>query len=180
MSAQFSEVIAQSEFQMKGVSVPRTLTFENKTVQLNGLGIRSKLWTDVYVQALYLTDLSPDAQAILDSDTEMAIRLEITSSMVSSGTLTRKMNAGFENSLGADLEKFQSRIDLFKTFLTEKVIQKDVYIFFYNTTDTSVWVYKNDILKGKVPGLDFKKAFFGIWLSDKPADENLKNDLLGK
>lgn len=180
MSAQFSEVIAQSEFQMKGVSVPRTLTFENKTVQLNGLGIRSKLWTDVYVQALYLTDLSPDAQAILDSDTEMAIRLEITSSMVSSGTLTRKMNAGFENSLGTDLEKFQSRIDLFKTFLTEKVIQKDVYIFFYNTTDTSVWVYKNDVLKGKVPGLDFKKAFFGIWLSDKPADENLKNDLLGK
>jgi len=28
-------------------------------------------------------------------------------------------------------------------------------------------------------GLDFKKAFFGIWLSDNPVQSSLKQQLLG-
>ena len=43
-----------------------------------------------------------------------------------------------------------------------------------------MWIIKNDVFKGKILGKDFKKAFFGIWLSDKPIDQKLKNDLLGK
>jgi hypothetical protein len=39
---------------------------------------------------------------------------------------------------------------------------------------------KNEVLKGKIPGFDFKKALFGIWLSDKPVDETLKKHLLGQ
>jgi hypothetical protein len=31
-----------------------------------------------------------------------------------------------------------------------------------------------------IPGLDFKKALFGIWLCDNPADKDLKLKLLGK
>ena len=38
---------------------------------------------------------------------------------------------------------------------------------------------KNDELKGTVPGIDFKIALFGIWLSNNPVDEQLKKDLLG-
>jgi hypothetical protein len=40
-------------------------------------------------------------------------------------------------------------------------------------------VIKNDVVKGKIPGFDFKQALFGIWLSDKPVDETLKKHLLG-
>ena len=33
--------------------------------------------------------------------------------------------------------------------------------------------------KGVIEGYDFKKALFGIWLGDNPADEGLKEGLLG-
>lgn len=179
-AAQFSVAIAQTKFEMNGAIVPRRLEIKNKSLELNGLGIRSKLWLDIYVQALYLSTVSEDAQAILDGDIEMAMRIEITSALVSSGKLTRNMDEGFKNSLGDDLPKFRPRIDELKKLLDEKIVAKDVFVFFYSPLDQSLWIYKNDVFKGKIAGLDFKKAFFGIWLSKIPVDEQLKNDLLGK
>ncbi|MEO8515142.1 MAG: chalcone isomerase family protein [Flavobacterium sp.] len=179
-SAQFTTVSAQTQFDVDGVIVPRTIPFEGKTLQLNGFGTRSKMFLEVYVQALYLSQLSQDAPDILERDSQMAIRIQITSSMVSSSKLTRNFNKGFELSSPENIEELRSRMEMLKGFLSDKIVEGDVFNLIYNPTDTSVWVYKNDILKGRIPGIDFKKALFGIWLSDRPVDEKLKNDLLGK
>lgn len=178
-SLQFSTVSAQTQLEVNGVTVPRKIEFQGKTLQLNGAGGRSKMWLEVYVQALYLSQLSQDPQFIIDSDTEMAIRIEITSSMVSSNKLTKAMNTGFEKSAGSNLEQLRPRIEEFKTFLSDAITEKDVFILAYNPLDQTINVYKNETLKGKIPGFDFKKALFGIWLSDKPVDETLKKHLLG-
>ncbi len=179
LSLQFSTVSAQTQLEVNGVTVPRKIEVQNKTMQLNGAGGRSKMWLEVYVQALYLTQLSQDPKFIIDSDTEMAIRIEITSSMVSSNKLTKAMNAGFEKSAGSNLEELRPRIEQFKTLLSDPITEKDVFVLWYNPFDQTVNVIKNEVVKGKVPGFDFKKALFGIWLSDKPVDEALKKHLLG-
>lgn len=179
LSIQFSTVSAQTQLEVNGVTVPRKIEFQNKTLQLNGAGGRSKMWLEVYVQALYLSQLSQDPQFIIDSDTEMAIRIEITSSMVSSNKLTKAMNTGFEKSAGSNLEELRPRIEDFKKLLSDVIKEKDVFVLGYNPLDQTINVYKNEVLKGKIPGFDFKKALFGIWLSDKPVDETLKKHLLG-
>jgi hypothetical protein len=179
LSLQFSTVSAQAQIDVNGVTVPRKIEYQGKTLQLNGAGGRSKMWLEVYVQALYLSQLSQDPQFIIDSDTEMAIRIEITSSMVSSNKLTKAMNAGFEKSAGANLDQLRPRIETFKSFLSDAITEKDVFILAYNPLDQTLNVYKNEVLKGKIQGFDFKKALFGIWLSDKPVDETLKKNLLG-
>ncbi|WP_426483783.1 chalcone isomerase family protein [Flavobacterium sp. 2] len=178
-SVQFSTVSAQAQLEVNGVTVPRKIEVQNKTMQLNGAGGRSKMWLEVYVQALYLSQLSQDPKFIIDSDTEMAVRIEITSSMVSSNKLTKAMNTGFEKSAGSNLEALRPRIEEFKTFLSDAITEKDVFILFYNPLDQTVSVIKNDVPKGKITGFDFKQALFGIWLSDKPVDETLKKHLLG-
>ncbi|CAA9202400.1 chalcone isomerase family protein [Flavobacterium bizetiae] len=179
LSVQFSTVSAQTQLDVNGVTVPRKIEFQNKSLQLNGAGGRSKMWLEVYVQALYLSQLSQDPQFIIDSDTEMAIRIEITSSMVSSNKLTKAMNTGFEKSAGSNLEELRPRIEDFKKLLSDVIKEKDVFILGYNPLDQTINVYKNEVLKGKIPGFDFKKALFGIWLSNKPVDETLKKHLLG-
>ncbi|WP_035650582.1 chalcone isomerase family protein [Flavobacterium sp. ASV13] len=178
-SVQFSTVSAQAQLEVNGVTVPRKIEVQNKTMQLNGAGGRSKMWLEVYVQALYLSQLSQDPKFIIDSDTEMAVRIEITSSMVSSNKLTKAMNTGFEKSAGSNLEALRPRIEEFKTFLSDAITEKDVFVLFYNPLDQTVSVIKNDVPKGKITGFDFKQALFGIWLSDKPVDETLKKHLLG-
>jgi len=180
LSLQFSTVSAQTQIDVNGVTVPRKIEFLGKTLQLNGAGGRSKMWMEVYVQALYLSQLTQDPQFIIDSDTEMAIRIEITSSMVSSNKLTKAMNTGFEKSAGANLEQLRPRIEQLKSYLSDAITEKDVFILAYNPLDQNVYVSKNEVLKGKIPGFDFKKALFGIWLSDKPVDETLKKHLLGQ
>jgi Chalcone isomerase-like len=171
---------AQKEFNVDGVIVPRTMTFLNKTVQLNGIGKRSKMWIEVYTQALYLTRLSQDAKDILNSDTEMAMRIEITSAMVSTGKFSRSVNNGLIRSVGKDIEVFRPRIDAFIAMLKDEIVKGDVFVMFYNPIDKSLWIYKNDVLKGKIVGKDFMQAYYGIWLCEKPIDTKLKDELLGK
>jgi len=180
LSLQFSTVSAQTQIEVNGVNVPRKIDFQGKSLQLNGAGGRSKMWLEVYVQALYLSQLSQDPQFIIDSDTEMAVRIEITSSMVSSNKLTKAMNTGFEKSAGANLEQLRPKIEQLKSYLSDVITEKDVFILAYNPLDQTTYVIKNEVLKGKIPGFDFKKALFGIWLSDKPVDETLKKHLLGQ
>ena len=174
-----SETFAQKQIVYEGVTIPRTITFENKTLQLNGAGSRSKMWVEVYIQALYLNPLSQNAKEIINDNLEMSIRIEITSALVSSGKLTRAINAGFEKSAGATFESFKPRMELLKGFLADDITKGDVFELTYSPSDSSLWIIKNKELKGKVPGFDFKKVFFGIWLGDKPVDEDLKNSLLG-
>ncbi|WP_434057016.1 chalcone isomerase family protein [Candidatus Pseudothioglobus singularis] len=40
-------------------------------------------------------------------------------------------------------------------------------------------VLKNSELEELIKGMDFKKAFFGIFLSDNPIQKNLKKAMLG-
>jgi hypothetical protein len=180
ISALFTVANAQKQIELDGIKIPRTITIQNSTLQLNGAGSRSKMWVDVYIQALYLSQLSQDPNEILDSDTAMSIRIQVTSALVSSGKLTRAMNTGFEKSSGEALTSLKPKIELFKSMLTDEITERDVFNLFYNPNDTSIWVFKNDQLKGKIPGFEFKKALFGIWISDKPVDEELKKNLLGQ
>jgi hypothetical protein len=179
ITALFTEANAQKQIEFEGVTIPRTITFQNKTLQLNGAGSRSKMWVDVYIQALYLSHLSPNPKEIINDKTEMSIRIEITSALVSSGKLTRAMHTGFEKSAGENFEALKPKMELLKSFLSEDITKGDVFELTYNPADQSIWVIKNRELKGKIEGFEFKKVFFGIWLGDKPVDEELKNNLLG-
>lgn len=173
---------AQEKFSINGVSVPRTIDFENQKLQLNGFGSRTKFWTEVYVQALYLTVLSEDAKDILDSDTNMGIRLQVTSALVSSQKLSKSLHKGMTKSIGEEnLSKFKTQLDLLEKLLNrEATVENDAFNLIYSSTEKSILVYKNNQLEGKIPGFDFKKAFFGIWLSENPVDLELKEALLGK
>jgi hypothetical protein len=176
-----SKANAQKEIVFDGITLPRTIAFEGNNLKLNGFGTRSKLWTEVYIQALYITNLSDNADEILNSDTNMAIRLQITSSLVTSKKLSKSLQKGIIKSIGEEnLPKFASQLDLLEKLLNREDTNKgDNFNLIYTPLDKSIWVYKNNTLEGKIPGLEFKKAFFGIWLGKNPVDEELKNSLLG-
>jgi hypothetical protein len=179
VSAVFSDIYAQKQIIFDGVTIPRTIKFENKTLQLNGAGSRSKMWVEVYIQALYLSELSQDPKEIINSDTEMSIRIEVTSAIVSSGRLRRAIQNGFESSAPEKIAELKPKMLEFNNMMLEEITKGDVFELTYNPAEKSVWVLKNNVLKGKVAGFEFKKALFGIWLSDKPVDQDLKNSLLG-
>lgn len=173
---------AQKKFNVNGVEIPRTLEFKGKTMSLNGVGQRSKFFTELYVQALYLTKYSQDPVQILNSETEMAIVLHITSGLISSKKLSKALEKGMLKSVGEKgILTFSKELKELEYLLTtEETKTGDIFELTFNPQDESLWITKNAAYKGQIKGLEFKKAFYGIWLSENPVDPGLKDDLLGK
>jgi hypothetical protein len=173
---------AQEHFELEGVKVPRTITFNNFVLQFNGYGARSKMFVDLYIQALYLNRFFPTAHDIIMENSTMGVRIEILSSLVASKKISKAFQKGLLKSVGEEgMKKLESQANLLEeTINKEETVKGDVFKLIYNSDDESLWVIKNEKLQVKIPGMEFKKAFFGIWLSDDPIDLELKEKLLGK
>lgn len=174
-----SAIFSDAQTTVSGVKVDAKLAVDGQNLVLNGAGVREKFFMDMYVGSLYLTKKSTDAKTIMAANEGMAIKLNIVSGMITSDKMISAINEGFENSTNKKTAPLKAKIDKFKGFFKEKINKGDVFIIAYDPTE-GVAVYKNGSKKGSIDGLDFKKALFGIWLCDKPADDDLKEAMLGK
>ena len=173
-------VPTQAQMNINGVSLPATIKAGETACALNGGGIRKKLFFKLYVGGLYLAEKSSDANAIINADKAMAVKLEITSGMISSENMSEAINEGFEASTGGNVAPMKSQIEEFvSTFKKSEIIEGNVFDIIY-VPGKGVESYKNGTLQGTIEGMDFKKALFGIWLGSKPADDGLKAAMLGK
>ncbi|MFO7721542.1 MAG: chalcone isomerase family protein [Gillisia sp.] len=173
--------IASSSAQTKaaGVIIPNNVSFEGEKLVLNGVGVREKFWMDMYAGALYLGSKSSDAKAIINANDPMAIKLHMVSSLITSDKMIEAVNDGFENATNGKTSGISSEIAKFKAFFSDEINKEDVFDIVY-IPSKGVLVYKNGKEKGVIKGMEFKKALFGIWLSDKPADKKLKQGMLGE
>ena len=164
--------------EVKGVNIPDSYMAGKTKLVLNGTGIRSKFFQSLYVGGLYLQKKSSDAKAIMDADEPMVIKMHVISGLITSDKMVDAFNDGFEKATNDNTKPIANEIKQFLgTFKRMNV--NDVYDYVY-IPGTGVQVYKNKSLKATVKGLAFKKALFGIWLCDDPADEKLKKGMLGK
>ncbi len=174
----FTTFAMNAQKTVSGVKVDDKLSLEGKDLTLNGAGLREKMWIDLYVGSLYVTKKSTNAQDIIDSKDAAAIKLNIVSGMITSDKMISAVNEGFENATNKNTASLKTKIDKFKGFFKEKINKGDSFIIMYDGNETIV--YKNGAKKGSIEGHDFKKALFGIWLGKKPADDDLKDGMLGK
>lgn len=162
-----------------GVDFPETITQDQKTLVLNGAGLRKKLFIKLYAAGLYLEKASQDETAIINNDQPQNLSLTIISGLISSEKMEAAVIEGFSNSAKGNLAELQGRIDTFIAVLREEIEKKDRFEFAY-LPGTGTRIIKNGSEKALIEGLDFKSALFGIWLSKKPAQKSLKEELLGQ
>ncbi len=162
-----------------GVDVPDTYSAMGKELQLNGAGTRSKWFMNLYVGGLYVPEKVDDAEAVISADEPQAITLHITSGMITSERMTEATMDGFQAATGGDLSSIQADVDQFMAVFQEEIQEGDVFDLVY-VPGSGVQVLKNGEQRDSVGDLEFKKALFGIWLSDKPAQKDLKEKMLGK
>jgi len=153
------------------------LTISGQTLQLNGAGTRSKTFIQIYESGLYLKAPSRNANEILDQDELMAIRVRITSGFVSRSSLVDSLREGLVQSTGGQTDPIKSETEMFIQTLQDEVKKNDVYDFIY-MPNKGLFIVKNGTVLGTIPGLAFKKALFGIWLSDSPIDQDLRQAML--
>ncbi len=162
-----------------GVTLPDTLKAGNNTLILNGAGLRKKLWFKIYAGGLYLLKKNNNQNQIINGDEPMAIRMHFIYDGVSSKKMVNAWNEGFEAATNDNVVPIQKEIKQFNAMFNVEVKEGDIYDIIYLPAE-GVSVYYNGKKLGTIPGLAFKKALFGIWLCDDPADSGLKEGMLNQ
>lgn len=177
LSAQNADYAFSGEnIKFEDVTFKSAMTLGDASLVYNGGGVRTKIIFDLYEAGLYLTGKASDANTVINSDKAMAVRLEITSSLVSEENFVEAIQEGFDKTAPSKAGEYTT---WFKGALGGALTKGDEIILAY-TTGIGTTLYKNGENLGTQAGLDFKKALWAIWLGDQPAQDSLKKEMLGK
>lgn len=160
------------------VTMPDTATVEGKALVLNGMGIRKAtiFRVKVYVAGLYLETRSRNADEILRSEQVKRLDLVLVRD-VERDEILEAWKDGFKKN-GADMAKLKTRFDAFAGWMTD--LKEHGTLSFLYVPGRGITVTLNGKARGTIAGADFATAFFAIWLGREPADDGLKDGLLGK
>ena len=161
-----------------GITLDDSITIGSTDTQYNGAGLRKKLFIKLYVGSLYLTTPSSDANAIINADEAMAIRLNILSDLLTRDKLLSALKEGFDKATDGNTAPIQPQIDQMIELMKDKVSPGDTLTLAYEP-GVGTHVMRDGNVLSVIEGLPFKSALFGIWLSDKPAQKSLKSAMLG-
>jgi hypothetical protein len=162
------------------IKIDDKVRIENSDLVLNGAGIRTKFFFKIYVAALYLSEKTHTAAAVLDEPGARRVALyplrELTGKHFSEA-----FNHAIEaNHTASELSALDARIKAFSTmFTSNKEIQKGRVITLDYLPDAGTVVSVNGVEQGRFAGQDFYRALLKIWLGEHPAQDDLKKALLG-
>ena len=166
--------------QLDDVTLPDTVTLEGTSVplQLNGMGYRTKFVFDIYVGALYIESKVQSRDAVQALTGPKRIVMHMVYDEVSHKKMAAAWNDGFEeNNSDAHLEKLQARLETFISYFPDLKEGNVVLLDYVPATGTRVTI--GGEVKGVIEGADFYAALLDVWLGEEPADDDLKDAMLG-
>ena len=161
-----------------GVTMPDTVVVANKTLYLNGMGLREATWLriDVYVAGLYLERVSSDPVAIVREPEVKRLVLRFVRD-VDHDDIVKAWHEGFAANSTVPVSKLRPFIDQLDAW-TPSFEDGDTLAFTYVPGD-GVSVDYNGVRRGVVRDDDFARSLFAIWLGPKPPTGAVKRGLLG-
>jgi hypothetical protein len=160
------------------IHMPDSMEAGETEVLLNGAGVRTKWFMNLYVGGLYLKEKGHNPERIIKADEPMAIRLHIISSLITSEKMEKATMEGFEKATRGNVTPIKAQIKQFLSVFRQKMNKDDTYDFIY-LPGKGLQISKNQTLHCQIEGPAFKEALFGIWLCDQPAQKSLKEAMLG-
>lgn len=171
-----------SAAEVAGVKMEDTVKVGGKELKLNGAGTRA--WAGlikVYAMGMYLTEKKTTPADVLALNAPRRVKLVLLRKVNNEELGQAFMDGLNKNSDKAEKAKFVDQtIKMGEIFTTIPELEKGSVITIDYTPEVGLQVYVNDKKLGEpMTGLPFANAFLKIWLGDKPADNMLKQNLLG-
>ncbi len=161
-----------------GVTVAEQITLVGTPLKLNGAGIRSKFFFDIYVGALYLPEKTQDAETAINMPGPKRVLMHFLYKEVSREKLIDGWNDGFkDNHSRKQFKALEPKLDAFNQLFITVKRGDQITLDYLPETGTRVSINKQ--IKGSIPGEEFYPALLRVWLGKKPADSDLKEGMLG-
>lgn len=157
-----------------GVPLEPTITVNERPLQLNGFGIRTKWWIKVYIGSLYTAKPLSTVPAVMADPYDKLIRLNFLHSKVDREKITEAIREGFANTRMGETDEAKNFLALFsRDFLrgdsVDLVLGGDGAVVYKHNTQVMGTIVSKRLVKG----------ILGIYLGPVPADEALKKGMLG-
>ena len=166
--------------EVAGVKLPDTAQVGNANLQLNGAGIRTKLFFKIYVAALYLPQRQKAADTVVAEEREHRVALHILRELSSAKLLGAFNDAIEANHSAAELSALEPQLrQMAQIFDTVKEVKPGDVISLDYLPGSGTQISVNGTARGTIAGLAFNRALLRIWLGNKPAQDDLKKELLG-
>ena len=174
--------LALSSTEVAGIQVADQMKFAGQTLNLNGVGIRKKYGFSVYVCGLYLQKACATPSEVIAAPGAKRI-FAVMLRDISSDELGDAFLAGVRHNstreqtqlIGVELvELGQVSVNI------PRFRPGDVITFDFDPNSGSSISYNGRLVLGPSPGAAFFEALVRIWIGDHPADDTLKDRLLGK
>ena len=167
--------------EIEGVKLEPSAQVGSSTLQLNGAGLRTKVFFKVYVAGLYVPQKAGDAAKLLAQKGARRVTIVMLRT-VDAESFAKALNDGLrDNHTEAQLAALKPQIDTLNANL--KAVgeaKKGDVIHFDFVPELGTRVTINGQVRGSaMTGEDFFAAVLRIWLGDKPVDGALKRGLLG-
>ena len=167
--------------QLDDVTLPDSVTLDTTDValQLNGMGYRTKFIFDIYVGALYTESKVNSRDAAQALTGPKRVVMHMTYDEVSHEKMASAWTEGFEeNNSDEQFEKLSSRLKTFIGYFPD-LKKDDVITLDYIPTSGTV-ITLNGKANAVIEGADFYTALLDVWLGEEPADDDLKDAMLGE
>jgi hypothetical protein len=167
--------------EIHGVQVPDSASVAGSNLALNGAGTRVKMVFKVYVAALYLGTKASKPQEVTTQPGPKRLSVTMVRDL-DAADMSKALMSGIENNLGKEaLSSLAPQLArMSQIFADQKklVVGDNFLIDWVPGKGTVVTV------KGVVQGEPFKEpeffnALMAVWLGSSPADDKLKEALLG-
>lgn len=167
--------------EVEGVKLEATSQLGAAKLQLNGAGLRTKVFFKVYVAALYTPQKATSAAQLLTQTGACRVTITMLRN-VDAESFASALNDGLrDNHSEAQFAAMKPKIDALNANL--KAVgeaKKGDVIHFEFVPETGTQITVNGQARGSViAGEDFFTAVLRIWLGEKPVDANLKKALIG-
>ena len=174
--------LAYAAVEVAGVKFEDKMKIGNADLVLNGAGLRAKLFLKVYAVGLYLTEKKTSSVEVLAL--KGAKRLQIvTLRDLTAEQFADALVAGIHKNLSeAEAEPLKARVEQFRAaILALKEAPKGTVVQIDWLPDAGTRLTYSGQKQGEdIAGEDFYRALLRIWLGDKPAQDDLKDSLLGR
>lgn len=168
--------------QVAGVDYPARATVAGQPLVLNGAGIRYRFVVKVYTAGLYLPAKAATAEQALAMPGAKRLHIQMLRD-IDGNTLGRLFTRGMEdNSTRAQFAKaIAGTLRLSEMFVTKKSLKEGENFSVEWRPGVGTQILVNGEKMGEpIAEPEFFLALLRIWLGPKPADDLLKDQLLGK
>jgi hypothetical protein len=169
--------------ELEGVMLEDRIRVDGEELQLNGIALRTRMFFRVYVAGLYLPARAATAQAALEAKGAKRIIL-VMMREASAQQFFESIDAGLRaNSSEAQIARMKTQTDeLMAMIRVVGQAKKGMRIVLdYAPSAGGTTLFVDGVAQGPpMPGEEFYQALLRIWLGDNPAQEDLKEALLGQ